>query len=485
MIHNFVDSTSDGLAADYCVRVTGPLGVDYSLVVTTDADFDGESNNTLATAQPIDGVHGALGYVATGSSPDVDWYQLHLDAGNGLMLQTYTTADGSGQFANTLDPAIELYDPNGLLVASNDNGAPDGRNALLSFSAIQSGQYAIRVTAAAGQGEYSLQVARHVFDTSLSATGVAENQPSDTVVGSLSTTDTAGPAAPFAYVLVNTETYPDNAAFTIVDGQIVTAGGFDFEARPSYTICVRTTDAGGMTFQKLLTISVIDVPEPFSAGAANWTDGSLTLKVAGGKLHLYRSGTSTDAVLPHATGKITGITITGRAGADDQLTIDLDGGNAIPAGGLVFDGGEGSSGNTLVIADAAGSNAWAWTSTQLTRNGAILVTRSNVQACTFDLGSGTLNLGGSTVRDVTLLSGGITNGTLWASSCTLQGGTVSATLGGSGGLTKTGTGTLTLTVPQHLRGRHLGPGGHRRGGRCQRVAAGHRSRHRPERQRRA
>ena len=452
VIHNFVDSTSDGVPTDYCVRITGRLGVNYSLVVTTGADFDSEPNNTLATAQPIDGVRGVLGYVTAGSTPDVDWYQLHLDAGNGLALQTYTPGDGPGQFANTLAPALELYDPNGVLVASNDNGAPDGRNAMLSFPAIQSGQYSVRVAAAAGHGEYSLQVVRQIFDTSLSAMSVAENQPAGTIVGTLTTIDTNVPASPFAYALVNTETYPDNTAFQIVGSQLVTSASFDFEARPSYTICVRTTDAGGVTFQKPFAISVIDVPESFSAEAADWTDGGLTLKAAGGKLHLYRSGTTIDAIPPHAAGKITGITIAGRAGADDQLTIDLGGGNAIPAGGLVFDGGEGSGGNTLVIKDAAGSNAWGWTSTQLILNGAVLVTRSDVQAYAFDLGSGTLGLGGSTVSGLTLLSGRITNGTLWASSCTLEGGTVSATLGGSGGLTKTGTGTLTLAAPNNYLG---------------------------------
>jgi autotransporter-associated beta strand protein/T5SS/PEP-CTERM-associated repeat protein len=63
------------------------------------------------------------------------------------------------------------------------------------------------------------------------------------------------------------------------------------------------------------------------------------------------------------------------------------------------------------------------------------------------ISGGTLDLGGysDTVGLVTLNSGSITNGTLTGSSYSLQSGTVSAVLAGSGSLTKSGAGTVTLS----------------------------------------
>src|SRR5207248_5581747 len=56
-----------------------------------------------------------------------------------------------------LDARIELYDPSGTLIASDDNSGPDGRNALLSFTSPTLGLYTIRVTSTgATNGEYVL-----------------------------------------------------------------------------------------------------------------------------------------------------------------------------------------------------------------------------------------------------------------------------------------------------------------------------------------
>ena len=44
------------------------------------------------------------------------------------------------EFVNTLDPSIELYDGAGTLLAANDNGAADQRNATITYTATQFGQ---------------------------------------------------------------------------------------------------------------------------------------------------------------------------------------------------------------------------------------------------------------------------------------------------------------------------------------------------------
>ncbi|MBS0260837.1 MAG: cadherin domain-containing protein [Planctomycetes bacterium] len=93
-------------------------------------------------------------------------------------------------------------------------------------------------------------------DTLLSASSIPENQPVGTVVGTLTTVDpNAGDA--FKYMIVA----GDTGAFQIVGDQLQTSAVFNFESQSSYSITVRSTDAGGLTYDKLLTISVSDVNE--------------------------------------------------------------------------------------------------------------------------------------------------------------------------------------------------------------------------------
>jgi len=106
-----------------------------------------------------------LGYRGFGSSsgaaigadaarPDEDFYTIRVPvAGSKIALST--TTPGA---ANTVDPRIELRDANNALVASDDNGAADGRNAALTYTAEAAGVFTVRVTAAAGDGAYFLQV---------------------------------------------------------------------------------------------------------------------------------------------------------------------------------------------------------------------------------------------------------------------------------------------------------------------------------------
>ncbi|MEX0677895.1 MAG: sialidase family protein [Pirellulales bacterium] len=63
VINNFTAATTD----TYYVLVAGSATIPYSLVVTRDADFDTEANDTFADAQNISGTEGALGAVHTDS----------------------------------------------------------------------------------------------------------------------------------------------------------------------------------------------------------------------------------------------------------------------------------------------------------------------------------------------------------------------------------------------------------------------------------
>ena len=88
---------------------------------------------------------------------------------------------------------------------------------------------------------------------------MAEND-GGAAVGDLTTTDPdAGDT--FTYTLVDTATFPDNASFSITDNHLATVAPFDFETQPTASIKVRSTDAGGLFFEKTLTVTITDVNE--------------------------------------------------------------------------------------------------------------------------------------------------------------------------------------------------------------------------------
>lgn len=95
---------------------------------------------------------------------------------------------------------------------------------------------------------------------SLTASSINENNAVDAVIGNLSSTDIdAGDT--FTYTLVSGVGSTDNASFTIVGNQLKATPVFDFETKTSYSVRIKTTDAGGLTFEKVFTITVNNVDE--------------------------------------------------------------------------------------------------------------------------------------------------------------------------------------------------------------------------------
>jgi hypothetical protein len=98
---------------------------------------------------------------------------------------------------------------------------------------------------------------------SLSNINVAENKPIATVIGNFSSTDPDGNNT-FTYSLIAGTGATDNALFTIAGNQLKTNAVFNFETKNSYSIRVKTTDQGGLFYEKQLTIGVTDINENFT-----------------------------------------------------------------------------------------------------------------------------------------------------------------------------------------------------------------------------
>ncbi len=97
-------------------------------------------------------------------------------------------------------------------------------------------------------------------DLDLSPKTIAENMVANSVVGTLRSTDPDVGNA-FSYTLVTGAGSTDNESFAIVNDQLKAIPSFDFENKKNYSIRVRTTDVGGLSFEKTIPISILDVNE--------------------------------------------------------------------------------------------------------------------------------------------------------------------------------------------------------------------------------
>jgi hypothetical protein len=143
----------------------------------------------------------------------------------------------------------------------------------------------------------------------LSNSNIAENQVIGTVVGNLSTTDVDS-GNTFTYTLVTGTGSTDNASFTIVGNQLQTNGVFNFETKKAYSVRVRTTDQGGLFFEKVLPIAVTNVNESPTNITLSATTVAENLAIG----TLVGNLTSTD---PDASNTFTYSLVTGTGSTDN------------------------------------------------------------------------------------------------------------------------------------------------------------------------
>ncbi|MBD2079343.1 cadherin domain-containing protein [Leptolyngbya sp. FACHB-17] len=111
--------------------------------------------------------------------------------------------------------------------------------------------------------DHDPSVARFLFNSAptalaLSTTSIDENVSANTIVGTFSSTD-PDPGNAFTYSLVSGTGDTDNTKFTISSNQLQINLSPDFETKSTYSIRVRTTDQGGLSLDKVLTIAINDL----------------------------------------------------------------------------------------------------------------------------------------------------------------------------------------------------------------------------------
>jgi len=134
--------------------------------------FDSDGTTLLNTVTATDNTitsgglafrgFGPTHYVDTvqkAGKPNEDWYSITVIQGR-LQFETSTPGDGPGEFVNTLDPHIELFDSTGTTLIATGAPLEDGRNESIDVSGLPApATYLIRVTGQGGSaGEYFLGI---------------------------------------------------------------------------------------------------------------------------------------------------------------------------------------------------------------------------------------------------------------------------------------------------------------------------------------
>jgi RHS repeat-associated protein len=137
---------------------------------------------------------------------------------------------------------------------------------LLDFEANIQHQIQVRTTDSEGDS-YLQTIAISVLNVNESPnnllvlpTVILENIPNNTILGQITSTD-PDVGDNFNYSLVAGTGDGDNAKFAIVGDKLVIKNSPDYEVQSSYTIRLKTIDAGGLSYEKQVTISISNVNE--------------------------------------------------------------------------------------------------------------------------------------------------------------------------------------------------------------------------------
>lgn len=245
----------------------GDLDMDQIVPGGTPVDqYEAVGDNTAATAvaiQPDDiyNFRQTHNFSVTG---DVDWIRLGTVSGRKYVIATTNLGAGC-------DTVLGVYATNGVtLLLQDDDGGTEARSSKIEFRCWNTGTHLLRLSDKAdGSGHeanYDVQVSYSTITNeaptalSLSPSAVAENQASGTVVGTFSTTD-PDVGNTFTYSLVSGSGSGDNALFTVSGSALKTAAVFDYEAKSSYAVRVRTADQNSLYYEKAFTVSVTNVTE--------------------------------------------------------------------------------------------------------------------------------------------------------------------------------------------------------------------------------
>ncbi len=273
-IHSFTAATSMTLTATYAPNCP-PTDLALSGSSFAENQGSGATVGALSTTDPDGGAHT---YSLVGGTGDTDNARFQID---GSTLKT----SGSFDFETKSSYSVRIRTHDGstgfakafAITVTNANDAPTG--ILLSDASVD------------------------------------ENQPSGATVGALSSTD-QDVGDSHSYSLVSGAGSADNASFTVDGTSLKTAASFNYEARSSYSIRVKSDDSAGGAFEQQLTVTVSDVNEPTTEIALS--NSAVEENLPLGSVVGAFSSADPDAT-PHTYALVSG------SGADDNANFAISG----------------------------------------------------------------------------------------------------------------------------------------------------------------
>ena len=224
----------------------------YLVPTITDATYDAGTGNLAATGTRFAKVASASDIIATqftitGKSGGTR--TLSSTSNVNTTDETHFTLTISGADKTAVDA---LIDKNGTSASDNTVYNIAAANGWNNVPSVVNADALTPITASG--------VNQAPTDISLSNNTVAENSPTGTTIGTLSTTDPDNTSG-FTYSLVSGSGDTDNGSFNIVGNTLQTNAVFNFEAKSTYTIRIQSTDPGNATFSKQFTILITNVNE--------------------------------------------------------------------------------------------------------------------------------------------------------------------------------------------------------------------------------
>lgn len=269
------------------LAVTQPMVVNVLNVNDPPSDV-GLSNRSVAEDMPVGSLVGSFSTVDPDGS---DTFTYTLVAGNGGSDNASFSVVGNQLFTNTT-LNYELKPSYSIRVRSRDSGG-----------VIVEKVFAIDVT----------NVNEVPTGLTLAATTIAENNAVGATIGLFATQDPdAGDT--FTYSFTTGTGSQDNGQFSLVGGSLRANAAFDFESKSSYSVRIRTTDAGGLSVEAPFTITVTNLNEaPFNLVLTGSLPENSPLNVAA------MTATASDSDV----GDTLTYSLVPGAGADDNAKFSL------------------------------------------------------------------------------------------------------------------------------------------------------------------
>ena len=264
---------------------------------------------------PVTGEVSGLGGDGLGGG-NTDYYSFNVNAGDNLVLTTTTPGAPSSsglQFANDLDPTINLYDANGNLVATATGNAPDGINSIIDWTALTSGDYVVSIDGSSktNLGEYTISITGDTgglapftvvattpaagSDLGFQVSSMDVQFSSTVLLSSISDSDfviDGNEATGFTLDDANTVTFDfpttsngiHNVSISGVEdlqGTVMTPDSFSFETNDVAPVVVSSSIADGAVLSPGPLTEVITFNEPIQPSSANAADIQLVGLVRG------------------------------------------------------------------------------------------------------------------------------------------------------------------------------------------------------------